>query len=228
MPPDTEPLAHKQLAQMVADHLREGILEGRLRPGQWLRQEHLAQQHGVSQMPVREALKRLVSEGLVEHVPYRGVRVVQFEPEDVEDLYVCRAFIEAMAARHAAASIEDDELGELEALHQRMSTCVGDESITEYRELNRRFHSLIFTASRRSYLVRNLAQLWAAFPTMLWSNFAQTARWTPPDRVAPDTEEHEAILAALRDRDGAAAERAVRRHIEQAGQELLAALGRHR
>lgn len=221
-----KPEVHKQLLHLVADRLRADILDGRIRPGEWLRQERLAQLHGVSQMPVREALKLLASEGLVEHVPYRGVRVVEFSPEDVEDLYRCRAFIEAMAAQHAAVSITAAELGQLEALHRRMSELAGPATIGEYRELNRRFHQLIFAASRRSYLVRNLAQLWAAFPTMLWSNFAQTASWTPPERVDPDTEEHGAIVAALRAGDGDAAAAAMRRHIETAGRELLAALRR--
>jgi len=227
MTPGDRPQEHRQLLHLVADTLRAEILEGRVRPGEWLRQERLAQQHGVSQMPVREALKLLAAEGLVEHVPYRGVRVVELSAEDVADLYTCRAFIESLAARHAAENVTPAELAELEELHAAMSQLVGPASIGEYRELNRRFHRLIFAASRRSYLVRNLAQLWAAFPTMLWSNFAQTASWTPPERVGPDTEEHGAILAALRARDGRAAAAAMRRHIDAAGQELLAALRRH-
>jgi DNA-binding GntR family transcriptional regulator len=216
--------AHRQLPHRVAEGLRHDILEGRLKPGEWLRQERLAQEHGVSQMPVREALRLLAAEGLVEHVPYRGARVVQFTAEDVEDLYECRAFIEGLAARSAAAHISDVQLAELERVHARMARLVGPEELAEYRELNRRFHELIVTASRRSYLVRTLAQLWAAFPTMLWSNFAQTVRTTPPGRDESDTEEHAAIVEALRSRDGAAAEQAMRRHIGQSAGYLLAAL----
>lgn len=218
--------AHKQLPQRVAERLRTAILEGQLRPGEWLRQERIASEYGVSQMPVREALKQLAAEGLVEHVPYRGVRVVQFSALDVEDLYACRAFVESMAARHAAASITPDELAELEKLHTRMSSLVDDSTVGEYRELNRRFHEAIYAASRRSYLVRTLAQLWSAFPTMLWSNFAATATTSPPGRVAPDTEEHASIVAALRAGDGEAAEKAMTRHIEESARQLMAALRR--
>lgn len=208
----------------MAESLRHDILEGRLKPGEWLRQERLAQEHGVSQMPVREALRLLASEGLVEHVPYRGARVVHFTLDDVEDLYECRAFIEGLAARSAAAHISDVQLAELERLHARMAQLVAPDGLAEYRELNRRFHELIFAASRRSYLVRTLAQLWAAFPSMLWSNFAQTVRTTPPGRDESDVEEHAAIVAALRERDEAAAEQAVRRHIQASAGYLLAAL----
>ncbi|HQT94359.1 MAG: GntR family transcriptional regulator [Acidobacteria bacterium 21-70-11] len=224
MPTDLTPQSHKQLRLWVADRLRSEILEGRIKPGEWLRQERLALEQGVSQTPVREALKLLAGEGLVEHVPYRGIRVVEFSVEDVEDLYTCRAFIEGMAARYAAATITDTEIAELTRLYERMVRCKTPDDIVEYRELNRLFHSGIFGASGRSYLVRTLAQLWAAFPTMLWSNVPRVARDSVPDRDAPDIEEHTAILDALRAHDPDAAERAVRRHIEAAGGSLVAAM----
>jgi DNA-binding GntR family transcriptional regulator len=208
----------------VADRLRAEILEGRLRPGEWLRQERLAQEQGVSQMPVREALKQLAAEGLVEHIPYRGVRVVEFTVEDVEDLYACRLFIEGMAARYAASAITDDEIREVTELHHRMLRCSTPDQLPEYRELNRRFHAAIFNASRRSFLIRSLAQLWAAFPTMLWSNIPLVAQRSAPGRDAPDAAEHEAIVRALAARDPEAAELAVGRHIAAAGEALLSAL----
>jgi DNA-binding GntR family transcriptional regulator len=214
--------SHRQLQQWVADRLRADILGGHVAPGEWLRQERLAQEYGVSQMPVREALKKLAAEGLVEHVPYRGARVVEFTSADVEDLYSCRAFIESMAARFAAENIADEEVAELADLQQRMAACKTPEDLVEYRDLNRQFHSAIFAASRRSFLVRTLAQLWAAFPTMLWSNVPRVAVDSLPSRDQPDIEEHTAIVAALRAHDPDAAERAVRRHIEAAGHELIA------
>lgn len=216
--------SHKQLAHHITDRLRADILEGRLRPGEWLRQERLAQEQGVSQMPVREALKRLAAEGLVEHVPYRGVRVVEFTLADVEDLYACRVFVEGMTARYAATQITDDEIRELTDLHHRMLRCVTPQELPEYRELNRRFHSLIFTASRRSYLIRSLGQLWAAFPTMLWSNIPHAAQESAPGRDEADAAEHEAIVKAIASRDPDAAEAAVRAHIEAAGKALLSVL----
>jgi DNA-binding GntR family transcriptional regulator len=216
--------SHKQLAHWIADTVRADILEGRLRPGEWLRQERIAREQGASQMPVREALKRLEAEGLVEHVPYRGVRVVQFAVEDVEDLYACRVFVEGLAARYAARAITDDELRELADLHVRMLRCETPRELPEYRELNRRFHSLIFTASRRSYLIRTLGALWTAFPTMLWSNIPHAAKSSAPGRDEADAEEHQAIVDALTARDPEAAERAVARHIQAAGSALLAVL----
>ena len=217
-----------QLRQMVAARLRAEILEGILKPGEWLRQEALSRRYGVSQTPVREALKQLAAEGLVEDVPYRGVRVVYLRRGDVEDLYACRAVIESRAAGFAAANIRDDEIDELEELYQQMVRCPVPEGLNEYRELNRKFHAVIIAASRRSFLVRNLAQLWSAFPSMLWSNVPPVAEASAPGRDEPDTAEHAEIVAAFRQRDPERAARAVRHHIEAACIALIEAMENQR
>jgi DNA-binding GntR family transcriptional regulator len=224
MATDLAPRTHQQLRLWVAERLRADILEGRLKPGEWLRQERLAQEHGVSQTPVREALKLLAAEGLVEHVPYRGIRVVEFSTDDVEDLYTCRSFIEGMAARFAAERITGEEVAELQALHEAMAACAFPGELRAYRELNRRFHSVIFTASGRSYLVRTLAQLWSAFPTMLWSNIPRVAVTSVPERDLPDIAEHAEIVAAFAAHDPDRTERAVRNHIRAAAESLLSAI----
>ena len=104
------PQPHKQLHHAVADQLCAAIQTGNLKPGEWLRQERLAQELGVSQMPVREALKELIAEGLVEHLPYRGVRVVEFSPDDVGEVYAHRSFLEGRAAFIAAKGITPEEI----------------------------------------------------------------------------------------------------------------------
>lgn len=216
--------APKQRAEWIADRLRVDIQEGRLHAGDWLRQERVAQNLGVSQIPVREALKQLVAEGLVEHVPFRGVRVISFAMEDVEDLYAARAVSEGRAARFAAARISADELDELSTLHEQMVSCETPRDLREYRELNRRFHVLVINASRRHYLMRTLGQLWVAFPTMGWSNIPRVAVTSVPGRDEPDTAEHAAIVAALAAHDPERAEQAVRGHIESAAAALIAAM----
>ena len=114
------PQPHKQLHHAVADQLRAAIQTGRLKPGEWLRQERLAQELGVSQMPVREALKELIAEGLVEHLPYRGVRVVEFSPDDVGEVYAHRSFLEGRAAFIAARKITPEEIALLKDLQAQM------------------------------------------------------------------------------------------------------------
>ena len=215
---------HRQLRHVVADQLRNAILEGHYKPGEWLRQEHLAQELGVSQMPVREALKELAAEGLIEHVPYRGVRVIEFSPEDVEDLYAHRAFLEGKAARAAAENITAKELAELKRLQEQMEKSLAPEQLAIYRDLNRRFHKVIFNASRREYLVRTLSQMWATFPTMLAGNYAATADNPLPERDQIDLSEHHALIESLEKHDPLAAEKAMHHHIEMSGRQLVTTL----
>ncbi|MBP7148720.1 MAG: GntR family transcriptional regulator [Acidobacteria bacterium] len=204
--------------------MRSEILDGRLAPGEWLRQEKVARDFGVSQTPVREAFKQLAAEGLVEHAPYRGVRVISFSPADVEDLYTARFHVEGRAARFAAEQISVHDIEELRSLHARMCACETPRDLAEYRELNRRFHLLIVEAARRPFLCRTLAQLWAAFPTMLWGNVPGVAALSVPGRDDPDAAEHAEIVAALAARDPDRAERAVQQHIQTAGNALVAAM----
>jgi DNA-binding GntR family transcriptional regulator len=219
--PLESPLLYKQLRHHVTERVRAAILEGQYQPGEWLRQERLAQDLGVSQMPVREALKELAAEGLVEHVPYKGVRVVAFSLEDVIDLYAHRAFLEGMAARAAARWISPASLAELREIQKEMKQHLDPADLLQYRELNRRFHRTIYSASRRPYLVRTLNQMWEAFPTMLFGNFARTAEQPLPEREVTDVTEHEAILAALESGDAEATEHLMKQHIQGAGADLV-------
>ena len=218
-------LAQTQLRKVIADRLRSTILGNEIKPGEWLRQEQLAERFGVSQTPVREALKDLAAEGLVEHVPYRGIRVIKFTAEDLVDLYACRAFMEGLAARYAAQNITSDELAELKQLfNEILKQYPVRENLAEYRRLNRRFHQVIYTASRHPYLVRTLNQMWAIFPTMMLTNFVQTAEAPIPKRGDSDKQEHQAILASLESQDADEAERRMRHHIQMTIDGIMAVL----
>lgn len=217
-------IAHTQLRKVIASQLRTAILESEIKPGEWLRQEQVAEKYGVSQTPVREALNDLASEGLVEHVPYRGVRVVEFTLQDVQDLYSCRAFIEALAARYAAQNMTTEELDEIEKVFKDLQQHSGTQDVAAHRKLHRRFHQLIYTASRHLYLIHSLDQMWTAYPTMMLANFPQTARGPIPGRGTSARQEHHAVVRALHDRDAAEAERLMRQHIQATADSIAATL----
>jgi DNA-binding GntR family transcriptional regulator len=223
MHPDN-PAAPQQVRDWVEVKLREAILSGQFQPGEWLRQQRVANQLGVSEMPVREALKKLAAEGVVEYLPYRGMRVREYSADDVADMYKVRAHMEAMAACAAAQNITAEELVELRALTTQMEEHLAQEDLAEHRELNRRFHRILFTASRRAYLTHALRQLWIVFPSMLWGSLPATATERLFEQDAYDIEEHRAIIGALEEGNAAQAERLMRQHIEGAGNRLLAAL----
>ncbi len=219
---NTESLTeHKQLRDVVVERLRALITEGKLPAGEWLRQERLAAELGTSYTPIREALKQLEVEGLVEHVPYRGMRVVKFSADDVMDVYTMRSVLEGLAAASAARRLTAEQLAELRSLHEQMVAHARSDNLDLMRELNRQFHLLIIEASGRTYLIRTLRTIWKWFPTMLWSQFAQTSTEANAEREVADNAEHAAILAALEARDSAAADQLMRNHIEQASQTLL-------
>jgi len=220
----TDTPSHKQLRNVVAEQMRAAILNGHYKPGEWLRQERLAHDFGVSQMPVREALKELAAEGLIEHVPYRGARVIVFSIEDILDLYSHRAFLESRAASIAAEIITPKDLAVLEDLQAGMEMYGAPEFVLKYRELNRQFHQYIYQASQREYLIRTLNQMWAAFPTMLIANFAATAVQPLPERDAVDVAEHKAIISALKQHDALTVEQAMKRHILVTAEHLVAFL----
>jgi DNA-binding GntR family transcriptional regulator len=217
-------LAKTQLRYMIAARIRTAILANDIKPGEWLRQEQLAQQFGVSQTPVREALHDLVGEGIVERVPYRGIRVIEFSIADLRDLYLCRAFIEGLAARYAAQNISPEEIAELEKLSSQIENARAEKKWNEYRQLNRQFHQAIYTASRHAYLIRTLNQMWLAFPTMMLGNFLETAATPIPKRGPSDKREHLAIITALRTHDAQQTETLMRTHIEESAHRIAAVL----
>jgi DNA-binding GntR family transcriptional regulator len=215
---------YTQLSEQVAAKIRDLIARGEIKPGEWLRQEHLAQVVGVSHTPFREAVKLLVAEGLLEHIPHRGVRVIQFSVQDIDDIYTVRSVLEARAIAAAAEQITEHELNDLETILAEMNEYLAPEQISLYRELNRRFHQGIYTASRHPYIIRVLNQVWAFSPSMLWAQFSPTSSSPLSSRTLADPVEHENILNALRRHDSKTAEKLMREHIETAGRELIQAI----
>lgn len=212
---------HKQLAQEVTDLLRDQILDGTLMPGEWLRQERIARECGVSQMPVREALKRLAAQGLVEHLPYRGIRVVEVSKEDAEDLFFCRAYIEGRAARFAAVNMTWDEMDSLLRIREDITRAIDAQEVATYQRLNHSMHDVIIRSSRRPLVKRALDGFWTTYPSMLWPGFRDSTKNLLEKRFVDDEAEHDAIVNALKNRDPEAAEKAMRRHIQTSAATLL-------
>jgi DNA-binding GntR family transcriptional regulator len=215
------------LHELVLERLRAAILNGELCPGEFIRQQRIAEQFGVSQMPVREALKALVAEGLVEDIPYRGVRVVQYSLKDIADLFALRSFLEGRTASAAALLISEADLEHLSDLENKMRSSMALDEIASYRELNRQFHQTIYRSSKSYFLIQTLDKLWSSYPTMLPGNFPQTATQIIPGGSERDIDEHQAIFKALKMREPDLAERLMCEHIQKAGEELYTTLKDH-
>ncbi len=197
----------------VTRALREAILSGKIRPGDRLLQDELARQLGVSRQPVREALRRLQSEGLVVQTPQRGLLVREFTKADLQENYYLRQLLESEAAQSAAERITSAELQELKALNQAMIQAVASDDTSTLVELNVQFHRRIRESARMPALFRLLEQLWVG-----WTVF------TPlflPQRSRRSVREHAAIIAALEARDPERAAQTMREHIAHAAKEYF-------
>jgi DNA-binding GntR family transcriptional regulator len=186
------------LHQEVALRLRQRIVEGHLAPGAKLNERELAEALKVSRTPLREAIKMLAAEGLVELLPNRGAAVAALSEQDVADTFEVIAGLEGQAGELAAERITESELAEIRALHYEMLAAHTRRDLPTYYRLNARIHQQINAAARN----RVLAQTWSTVNARLQalrfrSNF-DDAKWQRA------VEEHDRMVALLAAREGAA------------------------
>jgi DNA-binding GntR family transcriptional regulator len=153
-----EGLGKQPLGEAIARNLREQILAGRLSPGSRLSQLSIAEQYGVSRIPVREALSALSSEGLVIMEPARGARVAALDAADVRDVYLLRERLEPMVVAAAIDRITDRHVTEAEVLVTSMDAA--ETSGTEWLRLDRQFHTMWNGLVDMPRLIRMVEQLW--------------------------------------------------------------------
>ncbi|HID62427.1 MAG TPA: GntR family transcriptional regulator [Anaerolineae bacterium] len=212
-------LNKQTLSESAAEALRKAILNGQLKPGEWLRQEALAEEMGISQMTVRDALNQLVGEGLAVRIPYKGVRVVSLDVEDVENICAMRGLLEGLAAKLAAENITPEELEQMRKLLPETTISAERESVERARDANREFHEIAIRACRRPFLIRLLKQLWDWLgPYMLYGvafQVTEEAREEMLKYSERDLERHVQLLEALEARDGEQARSVVEKYMQE-------------
>jgi DNA-binding GntR family transcriptional regulator len=217
---ESEIIQKRPLKEDIFDVLHDKIISGTYKPGDWLRQEDIATQLGVSMTPVREALDLLVSAGLAERVPYRGVRVREISPRDVVEAYGVRLVLEAVIAQEAARNITTEQLQLLDGMLEEMKKHDTLKEMSAERKLSREFHAAIADASRNNLLIKLYAVVANAFPDWL----LYEALFRNPELLADSTartlKEHIAIVEALRKRDGDKAAQKSIEHVMDSGKWL--------
>ncbi len=188
-------------SDMVADVLRELITDRQLSPGTPLRQRDLAEQFDVSCTPVREALQRLESEGLVVTDVHRRATVAHTESEELEENYRILAALEALAGSLAVAKMTDGDLAEIEALYQEVAACRPDDE--RLAELNRQFHFRVYECARSPMLLLLTRLLWRSFP-----DGPQAGR--PHQELV---QQHAEFVSALKERDEEPVAAIIRDHV---------------
>ncbi|MCQ0970347.1 GntR family transcriptional regulator [Paracoccus sp. TK19116] len=198
--------------------LLDEIRTGRLTPGARLRETELAARLGISRTPVREAIRQLEADGLVVHVPRQGASIRRLDYAEVMELYEMRMVLEGTAARLAARAASDAELADLRMLNEELAEA-GDTAAAH--GLNRQFHRTLLAAARNRFLVGASESLDRTLLILGPSTLSERTR--ARDAVS----EHNSVMDALEARDGAAAEQAMRQHLEAAHRARLRHLRAH-
>lgn len=192
----------------IVEGLEEEILSGRLPGGTWLKQEEIGDRYGVSATPVREALRRLQTAGLVEHAPYQGVRVVQYTDEDRREYFALRRMLETHALRRVATDPGAQTLLLLRLNLAQAAEALAAGNLRALSAHNWAFHRQLAVLAGSRLLLAALEQVWSGFPL--------DTLWAIPERGAVTLDEHRAVLAALEAGDVDAAVQVLLAHLHAA------------
>ncbi len=186
------------LHQEVAVRLRQRIVEGQLGPGAKLNERELAELLNVSRTPLREAIKMLAAEGLVELLPNRGAVVAQMSAQDVADTFEVIAGLEGQSGELAAQRITEAELAEIRALHFEMMAAYTRRDLPTYYRLNAQIHTHINAAARNPVLAQTWRTVNARLQALRFRSNFDEAKWKRA------VKEHERMVELLAARDAAA------------------------
>ncbi|MCF7890308.1 GntR family transcriptional regulator [Candidatus Bipolaricaulota bacterium] len=196
----------------VYNILLENIIRGKLSPGTRLKEKRLADEFGVSNTPVREALKKLKREGLVETRSHKGSYVTQVNEEEAKEIYEIRESLEGLAAKRAVKKVSEEQVNRLKEIIQGMEDKLTEDDLKGYGQLNEKFHNKLAKISgKRAYKyireLRNQSKVLMQYPGEI--------------RPKTSLKEHKKIMEAIASRNASEVERAVRKHIRNAKEDVL-------
>lgn len=215
---DAALISRRSLHDELVVLLHDMILAGELKPGDKIQEQALCRRFGVSRTPLREALKVLSSEGLVNLAPNRGATVSRITPDEVEELFPIMGALEALAGELACQRISVADMSRIRNMHDQMADAHASGDAAAYLKLNRAIHEAIFVAAANDELLQ-------VYRTMLVRTHAVrfTARKSP-ERWDEAMRDHEEIIAALEDRDGARLSAILKTHLGHKAGMVLEAL----
>lgn len=204
---DPIPLRGTSLHDGVAARLRSMVFERQLAPGQWIDEKALAEAWQISRTPLREALKVLAAEGLVDLVPQRGCRVIELDDDDADELFPVMALLEGRCALEATAKASDADIAELQRLHGDLERHAAAQDVDAYYQANHVFHSRVQALAANRWLDRTTGDL-RKFMRLL-----RGRQLNLPGRIDASIAEHRTLIDAFVRRDGARAEQAMHDHL---------------
>ena len=204
-------IRRNSLHREVIERLRDMIVEGELAPGQRIAEGKLCEEFGISRTPMREALKVLASEGLVELRPNRGTRVTEITPQEIGELFEVVSGMERMAGELAAERMSEKDLDRLRALNERMERHFENGQRHEYFKLNQQVHNMIVELAGNSVLSATHASL------MVKARRARYFAIMSQDRWEESVREHAQIIEAFAARDAQTAGKLILKHVRKTG-----------
>jgi DNA-binding GntR family transcriptional regulator len=207
MTADVVSIPRAALHEQVARRLRQMLVEGRIAPGAKLNERELAEVLQVSRTPLREAIKMLAAEGLVELLPNRGAIAVSLSETDVRHTFEVMAGLEALSGELAARRITDAELAEIEAMHFEMMAAYTRRDLSNYYRLNALIHNAINAAAKNPVLTATYNQVNARLQALRFRSNQDGDKWKRAIR------EHERMIAALAARDATAMRETLQQHL---------------
>jgi len=186
------------LHEQVTHRLRQMLVEGRIAPGAKLNERELCEELSVSRTPLREAIKTLAAEGLVELLPNRGAIALQLGEADVLNTFEVMAGLEGLSGELAAQRISEDALNEIRAMHFEMKAAYTRRDLSNYYRLNAAIHRAINTAAGNPVLTATYNQVNARLQALRFRSNQDGEKW------ARAMDEHDQMIDALQTRDGAA------------------------
>ena len=189
-------------------NIRELIIEGDLEPGAKVPERVLCERYSVSRTPLREALKTLASEGLLELLPHRGAWVARLTAEDVDQMFPIMGALEALSGELACQNLTEEQFAEIQALHYQMVLHYTRRQLKLYFQVNQEIHEKILSASANPLLLQMYQTLAGRIRRARYVANMSDERWTQA------VKEHEEILNALSKRDGTALSNVLKRHLK--------------
>ncbi|HDZ48708.1 hypothetical protein LCGC14_0038600 [marine sediment metagenome] len=200
-------ILQRNLYREVADRIGELIEHGELSPGERISEKQLCDRFGVSRTPLREALKVLATEGLIELLPNRGARVVRLTMKNVKDTYDLMAALEGLSGELACQHITDAEISAIRKLHNTMLEYYRTRDLMPYFQVNRQIHEAILAASNNEILQETYSNLNQRIKRVRYSKKMTERYWSQA------VKDHENMMAALEKRDGKLLGQILRDHL---------------
>ncbi len=202
------------LRERIVDFIKDSVVSGRLKPGERVPEQEIAESFGISRTPIREAFRQLESEGFISVVPRKGAVVSPITDKDVREFYAIKSLLEGFAAKTACLKLTPKEIKRLESLNAQMDRCAGKNDVKGFFKLDNQFHDTFLRAcgnEKLCVLIHHLVQQFERF---------RITALALPGRMRDSVKQHNEIIEAFKNGETALVENLVRANAER-GRDVL-------